>query len=85
MSDLKARAMLAESIQATASTDEELNGAVLMGWVVVAEWMSPAGQRWLSRVDGSASGEGCPAWQVQGYLHNALFEPEGFSREEDEA
>lgn len=78
MSDRKARVILAESIQASAATDDELEGAVLMGWVLVAEWMAPSGQRWLSKVDGSATGEGCPAWQTQGYLHNALFDATSF-------
>lgn len=83
MSDTSARKQLHSAIQATGQTDNDLEGAMLMGWVVVAEWMAPNGQRWLSRVDGTASGEGCPEWQRHGYLHNALFS-DGFSDDEDD-
>ncbi len=73
------RASIHETLQATTVRDRDLpEGAMLLGWVAVAEWMAPDGKRWLSVVDGNASGEGCPAWQRQGYLHNALFDPEGF-------
>lgn len=78
-----ARPILHEAIQRTNATDEDLDGAVLMGWVVIAEWMAPTGERWLSKVAGNASGEGCPEWQTQGYLHNALFHPEDFRGEGD--
>lgn len=83
VSDEGARLILAEAIQQSASTDDDLEGAVLMGWVLVAEFMAPSGQRWLSKVDGTVAGTGCPEWQSQGYLHNALFRPEGFGRDEE--
>lgn len=83
MSDETARTTMARVIQETASTDDDLEGAVLMGWVLVAEWMAPSGERWLSKVDGTAMGQGCPNWQTQGYLHNALFDAEAFGGGED--
>lgn len=44
---------------------------LLVGWIIVAEWLDPAdGQRWLSRL----AHEGSTSWQRQGYLHNALYE-----------
>ncbi len=72
------------AIQGTIAIDEELpEGTVLTGWVTVAEWMAPNGDRWLSRVDGGPiPDKGLPAWQSQGYLYNALFE--GFIPDEDE-
>lgn len=73
------RETLHEAIQGTVAVDEDLpEGAMLLGWVTVAEWMAPDGRRWLSVIDGDAQVEGCPIWQRQGYLHNALFDPEGF-------
>jgi hypothetical protein len=73
VSDVGARPQLHEAIQTTASLDDDLEGAVLLGWVMVAEWVAPTGKRWLSRLDGTANGSGCPDWQREGYLHNALF------------
>jgi hypothetical protein len=63
---------LHNAIQRTAAEDEDLNGSVLMGWVVVAEWMSPEGQKWLSRSSGDARGMDCSDWTVKGYLNDVL-------------
>lgn len=86
MTDMpKVRDRLHETIQHTVAIDNNLpEGAMLLGWVTVAEWMAPDGQRWLSTVDGDARGEGCPAWQRQGYLHNALFDEDSFIPDSDE-
>lgn len=65
---------LYDEIQATATADNELDGAVLMGYVLIAEWSTPNTERWLSKVTWSAAGKCPPAWQVDGYLHHALFE-----------
>lgn len=79
-----ARATIAKAIQDVAQHDDELDGAVLVGWTTIAEWMAPDGVRWLSNVDGTASGDPCPQWQSQGYLHNALFHPETFVLSDDD-
>lgn len=79
------REHLHEALQSTIAIDEELpEGAMLLGWVAVAEWMAPDGNRWLSIANGDARGRGAPEWQSQGYLHNALFSPEGFVPDEDD-
>lgn len=79
------RQHLHDSIQATIALDEELpEGAMLLGWVTVAEWMAPDGNRWLSRIDGNAQVNACPSWQTQGYLHNALFDGDGFIPDDDD-
>jgi hypothetical protein len=67
-----ARDILRRAVQETASTAPDLEGAFVVGFIAVAEWMTPSGQRWLSRVDGGPDG-GLPEWQRHGYLHNALF------------
>lgn len=85
MSDIKARPILHEAIQSTTSTDSDLDGAILLGWITVAEWMAPSGDRWLSRVDGNATGGGLPEWTREGLLHNALYSGGfGASRELEE-
>lgn len=71
MSDPQAR--LHEQIQAHAAQEEHLDGAMLMGWVTVAEWMGPDGNRWLSRFSWSSSGREPPPWTTAGYLHEALY------------
>jgi hypothetical protein len=42
--------------------------ALLVGGIVIAEWMRPDGTRFLTR---NAIGE-IPDWQVQGYLFSSL-------------
>lgn len=41
---------------------------LLVGWVVVAEWMEPAGDRFVSRM----LSEGASPWQAKGYLFEGL-------------
>jgi hypothetical protein len=79
MSDEGVRRHVHEAIQSSISGDEELDGAMLMGWVCVVEWMHPSGDRWLSRLSANTQGDRPSAsWQMQGYLHNALHDwPEG--------
>jgi hypothetical protein len=68
--------------QAIASSQDD---GMLLGFVVVAEWLSTDGDRYLSRM--SADGEGdpgaVPTWQRRGYLSEALTEW-GQDDEEDE-
>jgi hypothetical protein len=41
---------------------------LLVGWVVMAEWMEPDGQRFISRM----LGDGSTPWQAKGYLYEGL-------------
>lgn len=78
---MSVREHLHQSVQAVVSVDEGLpEGAMLLGWVTVAEWMAPSGERWLSCVDGGVSPDRgqLPDWQRQGYLHNALHDHDSF-------
>lgn len=45
-------------------------GDFLIGWVVVAEWLTPEGNRRLSRM----CSENTPTWYRQGYLQAAMDE-----------
>lgn len=81
----KVREHLHESLQHTISLDENSpEGAMLVGWVSVAEWMAPDGGRWLSRMTGAADGEPLSTWQRQGYLHNALHAEDEWDAVEEE-
>lgn len=85
MNTTTVRNHLHDNIQHTVSLDEDIpEGALLIGWIVIAEWMAPDGDRWLSRIDGGASSRALPAWQTQGYLHNSLHDAEGFIPTEDD-
>ena len=63
---------IASAIQASAAEDEDLNGAVLTGWVMIAEFVSPSGSRWISRMAGDAMGNVPPTWSVKGWLVDSL-------------
>jgi hypothetical protein len=44
-------------------------GVTLGGWVVMAEWVEPDGQKFLTRL----VAQGTSPWQVKGYLHEGLY------------
>lgn len=53
-------------IEETGSTDDQLAGTVLVGFMVVAEWRGPGGEQWLSKVSGDHAGS-LPTWRQRGY------------------
>lgn len=63
---------IAVELQRLAGDDDELDGAVLIGYVIVAEYSAPDGERWLSQRSWTHGGP--PAtWTVKGWLHEVLF------------
>lgn len=79
------REMLHEAIQRSADTSTDLEGAVLVGWIAVCEWMDGDGVRWLSDLESSDGGDsGLTQWQRQGYLFNALHNEDGFENDPKE-
>lgn len=56
---------------------------ILIGWSIVAEWMSPTGERLLWSESGGSNGDRLPRWQTAGYLHSTLF-PEWDAPDEGE-
>lgn len=57
-----------------ASRDGELEEAVLVNAIVVAEWVDLDGNRWISRIATTEGGDRTPpAWTSEGLLHHALF------------
>jgi hypothetical protein len=62
-----------EAIESSASANDALEGSVLVGWVVLAEWVGVNGVRSLVRMSGTPGGTAPPTWQTRGYLHEALF------------
>lgn len=73
-----AQEQLHGALQTSACDDAELEDSVLVGWVTVAEWVSPDGERWLSCI----AHEGAAVWQIDGYLSHALNG--GFVADEDD-
>ena len=64
---------LHDAIQVSQEDNGRLDSAVLVGWVVVAEWVGRDGTRTLTRMSGTPGGAVPPEWQTRGYLHEALF------------
>ena len=62
-----------EAIQASRCENDKLDQSVLVGWVVIAEWVGSDGTRSLVRMSGTAGGSQPAPWQTRGYLHEALF------------
>lgn len=62
-----------EAIQASQENNDRLDRSVLVGWIVVAEWVGPDGSRTLTRMSGTPGSSVPPEWQTRGYLHEALF------------
>lgn len=65
---------IGQAIQTNAPSAGEVEGAVLTGWCVVAEWMAPDGDRWLSKMHPPH----VTTWQANGMHHEAMhgFWPE---------
>ena len=61
------------AIEASAEHNEKLDGALLVGWVVIAEWVGVDGTRSLVRMSGTPGETVPPIWQTKGYLHESLY------------
>jgi hypothetical protein len=73
-------------IQETVAEDEDLEGAVLLGFLIVGEWQAPNGQRWLSKISGD-SARTLPAWRERmlGFeVSHEWWDSEGADEEEPE-
>ena len=83
MSWTQKRAALHEAIQRDAAPSDE-PGAVLTGWVLIAEFLDTEGAKWLAMRSGP---EELTAWAREGFLHRALYddswERDAWADEED--
>lgn len=61
-----------ELASAIAQHGPDIEAGFLIGYVVVAEWIDSEGNRWLTRRSATGQGEYIPAWQMRGYLNEAL-------------
>ena len=73
MSDVTREQTIHEAIEVSAAENEALDGSVLVGWVVLAEWVGANGIRSLVPMSGTPGDAAPPSWQTRGYLHEALF------------
>lgn len=78
------RKKLAETVQAGQPDLDGGSSSLLLGFVLVAEWVADNGKRWLTEMSSDAHGETLPTWQRNGYLHEALNEQWPESEEGDE-
>lgn len=58
-----------EFFQLLGPSDPDEAGSVLTGWVVVQEWMNPAGEKFLIR----AWDPSLAAWGAKGLMHEVLY------------
>lgn len=63
---------LAGAVQETLQAHPPVEGALLIGWVVVAEYRTPEDELWLSKRSGDPMGSSLVSWREAGYLHSAL-------------
>ena len=60
-----------EALEGPVREYAEVEG-VLTGFVVLAEWSAPDGQRWITKTAGDVNDEGPAIWTVKGWLYHAL-------------
>jgi hypothetical protein len=72
-------------VQASAAEDPDLEGSVLIGYMLIAEWRSPDGHTWLSKIARDHD-RSLPPWRQRGYASEVLYDYwEGdWERDEDE-
>jgi hypothetical protein len=72
---------LREAIEPAIREHADMEG-VLTGFVVIAEWSEPDGDRWITKTAGDLNDDGPPIWTVKGWLYHAL---DTAQRDADEA
>jgi hypothetical protein len=75
------RERLFEAIDET--SDPDLEGTVLVGFLVIAEWRGPDGAQWLSKISGD-HGQTLPTWRQRGYAAEVLHDMWGDQPEDEE-
>lgn len=81
MSEDTVSSELAAAISSTGAVDD----GFLLGYTIVAEWMTGDSKRWLSVVSGNGAGEDIPPWQMRGYLNEVLNNwTDDYDNEDDE-
>lgn len=73
-----------EFVQSTHVDDEDLENAVLVGFLLVAEWQAPDERRWLSKVSGDSS-RPLPPWRERMMGFEVAHEWWDDEREEEDA
>lgn len=78
------RERLFEAVEQTRQDDANLDGTVLVGFMVVAEWRGVDGEQWLSKISGDHSGS-LPTWRQRGYAADVLHDMWGDQPDNDDA
>lgn len=85
------REVLYNAIQASINSREELEGSLLLGFAIVAEWQHPDGHKWLTKLSGDAFSE-LPPWRermlghelVSWELYSNVQEQEAYEFDDDD-
>jgi len=70
---LSVRDHLYDAVQATHEDDESLQDAVLVGFLLIAEWKALSGASWISKISGDHSGE-LPSWRQRGLASEVVHD-----------
>lgn len=62
-----------QSGNAFVGVEDPPDASILTGFVLVGEWRSADGRRWLFVVSSDAVGEEATTWAIRGWLHEALY------------
>lgn len=65
------REALVEPLRESAAPSD-IDGAVLTGYVVIAEWSDATGRKWITKTAGDINDDGPPTWTVAGWLKYAI-------------
>lgn len=68
------RASVYQTIQEYGVHDDDLEDALLIGFLAVAEWQTPDGGRWLSQISGDHA-RPLTSWRLRGYAAEILHDP----------
>lgn len=81
------REVLYNAIQGSINERDDLEGSVLLGYAIVAEWQSPNGHKWLTKLSGDAFGE-LPPWRERMLGHELVtweaYTPPAMSSEDED-
>lgn len=81
--DAQMRKRVHDAIQTMTEAGDGLEDAVLVNWVVVADWSASDGERFFSQTCGGAGGEDSPPpWVEKGLLYHGLSD-DGYEESEE--
>lgn len=73
MNDERVRHRIHEAIQEGITDDSDLDGAVLLSFVAIAEFQAPNREKWMTKVSGDPNGDCLPPWRERMFAYELCF------------